>query len=1124
MKYKVRVTKSPMQKAREGMQVGYGLGTPATAMGGASATNSTSEFATTKSITGVPRDEANLEAEGGETVYGDINGDGMPEQNTIKGPRHSEGGVPLNLPEGTFIFSDTKSMRIKDCEILEMFNKPCGKKSYTPATLAKVFDLNAYREILQDPNSDKLDVRTAERMLKNYTIKLGALALAQEAMKGFPQGIPAVAQPYIEAAGLSPEEILPPKEMTQLVDQLKQDQEAKQQPQPGPGGDPEMMQKAQQMNQGEPIAMPTDPQGAMTQDPMAQQQMMPPEMQQPQEMLGQPMPGMMPPQEQMMMFGGNYSNLNKFIDGGEEMMMQEQQAMQQQGPPQAQGGQDELMQIMQGVGQALEQGVEPTEIMAQLIQSEVPPEIIVQVFTELGMPEEEVMQNLQMIMQQMQGAQPAQEQQMMPPQPQQGMPMAAYGMQLGGFDMPFVMANGGAAQYSNGGAKQRVRITEIPLRQAKDGEIVIDKDDPKYKKADGSFNRMAYEQDLYNAAQSGDVIVNAQGQRLKRDASGAPIMGKYSPEWDASTMDADGRYGELFGSEDPANPGTYTMSDDQTAIAMSAYLNKQYYTEPGTMKLIAAKAREAALDSDNYDGKDINTIIAEYNSTSGLPPVSTIDDIPDEVFVNNLVGQDEQAKRIAAKGINTGAFKNSATGIYDASNPSKSGWAPLADVISREVKNPVTGELVTDAASFEALKDAYQDLGIDKGSGNLRGVYASSNPAMEQLSYLGFKKAAYDKTQGSGYTGDDAFFARYLSIDELGVGDNPEKYGTKKATRIDTYEGNTDLGQAADSKYTSFDWEDIPPEDVPEECNCKDGQVAKVVDGECICEEERIVEQPAYQPAAWHLQDTVNTFGLAGDRGYLEKDLPYDPGVDVVAPLGKYKDPTKELADNQAMFNIGADTAAQFAGIQGLTSRTSQMSGNTALQASKINQRYNNENINLANTIERGAADAYNKQSVADREVEKGIYDGNALANANFNKERLGFRLARRNQFNTAVTNKWKTDAMNQIYPDYAVDPSVGGRMAHIPNYRNANPNAGSKTWDDAYAECSQTTSDSKLIMDCIRSKGITPSSGNVASTGSAGMINAIYGDRSTGSYNTVRSKFGGATGYYVLGGNVYPF
>ncbi len=57
------------------------------------------------SISRVPRDEANLEAEGGETAYGDMNGDGMPEHYKIKGPRHTEGGVPLNLPDGTFIFS-----------------------------------------------------------------------------------------------------------------------------------------------------------------------------------------------------------------------------------------------------------------------------------------------------------------------------------------------------------------------------------------------------------------------------------------------------------------------------------------------------------------------------------------------------------------------------------------------------------------------------------------------------------------------------------------------------------------------------------------------------------------------------------------------------------------------------------------------------------------------------------------------------------------------------------------------------------------------------------------------------------------------------------------------------------
>ena len=119
------------------------------------------------------------------------------------------------------------------------------------------------------------------------------------------------------------------------------------------------------------------------------------------------------------------------------------------------------------------------------------------------------------------------------------------------------------------------------------------------------------------------------------------------------------------------------------------------------------------------------------------------------------------------------------------------------------------------------------------------------------------------------------------------------------------------------------------------------------------------------------------------------------------------------------------------------------MAGNTALQSSKINQRYNDDNINLSNTIERGAADAYNKQGVADREVEKGIFDGTSRSNANFNKERLGFRLGRRSNFVAAIDNRRKTEAMNQIDPDYAVDPSVVGLMHNTPNYRKPNANTG---------------------------------------------------------------------------------
>lgn len=167
------------------------------------------------SISRVPREEANLEAEGGETAYGDINGDGFPEHYKITGPRHSSGGVPLNLPDGTFIFSDTRSMKITDPKILKMFGKTPKKGGYTPADLAKQYDINTYRKVLQDPNSDKLEKKTAELMIKQFNIKLGALALAQESKKGFPQGIPEVARPYMESMGLRDEDILPKSKLAE---------------------------------------------------------------------------------------------------------------------------------------------------------------------------------------------------------------------------------------------------------------------------------------------------------------------------------------------------------------------------------------------------------------------------------------------------------------------------------------------------------------------------------------------------------------------------------------------------------------------------------------------------------------------------------------------------------------------------------------------------------------------------------------------------------------------------------------------------------------------------------------------------------------------------------------------
>lgn len=159
----------------------------------------------------VPREEANIEVEGGETVVGDVNRDGFLEHMTFTGKRHSEGGMPVNIPEGSFIFSDTKKLKIKDKDVLEnVFGLSYKKGGYTPAEIAKRYQINKFIQDLKNPDTDAITKRSATQMLDNNMQKLGMLALVQESMKGFPDGVPAIAESVM--AGLQesiPQEQVP---------------------------------------------------------------------------------------------------------------------------------------------------------------------------------------------------------------------------------------------------------------------------------------------------------------------------------------------------------------------------------------------------------------------------------------------------------------------------------------------------------------------------------------------------------------------------------------------------------------------------------------------------------------------------------------------------------------------------------------------------------------------------------------------------------------------------------------------------------------------------------------------------------------------------------------------------
>jgi hypothetical protein len=78
---------------------------------------------------------------------------------------------------------------------------------------------------------------------------------------------------------------------------------------------------------------------------------------------------------------------------------------------------------------------------------------------------------------------------------------------------------------------------------------------------------------------------------------------------------------------------------------------------------------------------------------------------------------------------------------------------------------------------------------------------------------------------------------------------------------------------------------------------------------------------------------------------------------------------------------------------------------------------------NVQNTQIRNAAQAQNTG------IAKQLYDQNVIANQQYRNSKSAARNNLVESENNLLSNMWKTDALNQMYPQYAVDPTVGGAM-----------------------------------------------------------------------------------------------
>jgi hypothetical protein len=168
--------------------------------------------------------------------------------------------------------------------------------------------------------------------------------------------------------------------------------------------------------------------------------------------------------------------------------------------------------------------------------------------------------------------------------------------------------------------------------------------------------------------------------------------------------------------------------------------------------------------------------------------------------------------------------------------------------------------------------------------------------------------------------------------------------------------------------------------------------------------------------------------------------MPWEARVDLEEPRPTFLDPTRELAAQSEQANIASQANATFAGPQGLGARNAATQGLGAKAAANTLSNINNQNVNIGNQFEATQVGVRNQENMLNQQMANRLYDKNVIANQQFENAKRQGRANVRESYNTALTNRAKTDAMNQMYPNYQVGPRSGGLVNYTPTDKKVSP------------------------------------------------------------------------------------
>lgn len=330
----------------------------------------------------------------------------------------------------------------------------------------------------------------------------------------------------------------------------------------------------------------------------------------------------------------------------------------------------------------------------------------------------------------------------------------------------------------------------------------------------------------------------------------------------------------------------------------------------------------------------------------------------------------------------------------------------------------------------EVYNQTMRDLGFTDDE-----IFSPETTAVFQAAYRGLEDAS-----------NDPAFAETLSnfnVKPVGLKDSHGKhtYDNQPISPVDMFFGNTTAGQAVLPKELD---KSLTTKEVDWTSDDADPEIAGIDD-----------TRPP-QDAPWWLQDIIATAGSAGDLMRIKKHSPWQATPDVNVPNPTFLDPTRQLAANAELANIGMQGASAFAGAQAFNARASQIQGQAAANAANILGNVENQNVGIANQFELNRSQIMNQASANKANLATQLYDKNTIANQQFDNSKAQARQMLRQNYINAITNRAQTQTLNELYPQYNVDPSVGGFMNFTEGRDMKASNQNNKSLNDLFREYKQ--------------------------------------------------------------------